>query len=113
MAWRIVATAEYAEWFRGQEPELQDDILAALKVLEDRGPALGRPLVEHIEHSRHQKMKELRVGTVRILFAFGPKRTGILLIAGDKERLWNKWYKRNVPIADRLFEEFEREEDTK
>jgi hypothetical protein len=30
-------------------------------------------------------MKELRPGTIRVLFASGPKRTAILLTVGDSE----------------------------
>jgi hypothetical protein len=53
-------------------------------------------------------MKELR-GKVeerqlRVLFAFDPRRTAILLIGGDKTGDPG-WYDRFVPIADRLFDE--------
>ena len=40
---------------------------------------------------------------LRILYAFDPRRTAILLIGGDKFG-GNRWYETNVPIADRLFE---------
>jgi hypothetical protein len=42
--------------------------------------------VDTIHHSRHANMKELRPrgGHLRILFAFDPRRTAILLIGGDK-----------------------------
>ena len=54
-------------------------------------------------------MKELHPGSVgrsevRVLFAFGPKRMAILLIAGDKAGSWTRWHKRNVPLADDLFD---------
>ncbi len=53
-------------------------------------------------------MKELR-GKVdqhhlRVLFAFDPRRTAILLIGGDKTGDPG-WYDRFVPIADRLLDE--------
>ncbi len=54
-------------------------------------------------------MKELRVGTIRILFAFDPRRTAILLIGGDKRGLWVEFYERMVPVADDLFDEHLRE----
>lgn len=52
-------------------------------------------------------MKELRPrgGNIRILFAFDPTRTGVVLVAGDKTNNWDKWYRVNVPIADDLFGE--------
>jgi len=56
-------------------------------------------------------MKELRVpGGLRVLFAFDPRRVGILLIGGDKSPddpgspNWNRWYDRYVPIADDLYD---------
>ena len=52
-------------------------------------------------------MKELRVQNknrvFRIFFAFDPKQTGILLIAGDK-RGDKKFYKTMIPQADKLYE---------
>ncbi len=62
---------------------------AAVEVLEERGPALGRPLV----------------GDLRILFAFDPRRTAILLIGGDKSGRWNESYAEMVPVADQLYDQ--------
>lgn len=80
---------------------------AAVEVLEERGPALGRPLVDTVHRSRHANMKELRPlgGDLRILFAFDLRRTAILLIGGDKSGRWNKWYAEMVPVADRLYDQ--------
>jgi hypothetical protein len=52
-------------------------------------------------------MKELRPlgGDLRILFAFDPRRTAILLLGGDKSGKWNEWYAEMLPIADRLYDE--------
>ena len=91
----------------------QDDLealFAAIAVLRDLGPALGRPLVDTVEGSRHANMKELRPGStgrteIRVLFAFDKKRAAILLMGGDKSRDWNRWYKTNIPIADQRFDE--------
>lgn len=74
-------------------------------MLEERGPALGRPLVDSVEGSRHANMKELRVGTIRILFAFEPRRAAILLIGGDKRDRWQEFYEQMIPLADELFDE--------
>ncbi len=78
-----------------------------MEVLEERGPALGRPLVDNLHQSRHANMKELRPlgGDLRILFAFDPRRTAILLIGGDKRGRWNEWYAEMVPVADQLYDE--------
>jgi hypothetical protein len=52
-------------------------------------------------------MKELRPrgGHIRVMFAFDPRRTAILLIGGDKTGRWEPWYEEMVPIADVLFDE--------
>lgn len=64
-------------------------------------------MVDRIEGSRHQNMKELRAskdGALRMLFAFDPARRAVLLIGGDKTGRWNEWYTRMIPVADDLFE---------
>lgn len=93
------------DWLLSVDEETYDLIVAALTVLEEQGPGLGRPLVDTIVGSRHNNMKELRPGSsgrseVRILFAFDPRRTAILLVAGDKHGAWQRWYKTNIPVAD-------------
>jgi hypothetical protein len=53
-------------------------------------------------------MRELRVQHAgrpyRILYAFDPRRTAILLIGGDKTGD-DRWYTTYVPLADRLYDE--------
>jgi hypothetical protein len=39
----------------------------------------------------------------RILYAFDPERMALLLIGGSKVGD-DRWYKRHIPIADRLYE---------
>jgi len=85
----------------------QDALAAAVEILEDSGPSLGRPLVDTIKGSRHSNMKELRpgiTGTLRVLFAFDPRRHAILLIGGDKTGRWHEWYDEILPMADDLYD---------
>ena len=53
-------------------------------------------------------MRELRVQHAgrpyRILYAFDPLRTAILLIGGDKTGN-DRWYDTYVPLADRLYDD--------
>ena len=94
----------------------QDDaeaLLAAIRVVRDHGPNLGRPLVDTVKGSRHPNMKELRPGStgrteIRVLFAFDRRRAAILLLGGDKSGDWSRWYPRNIPIADDRFDEHQR-----
>lgn len=91
----------------------QDDaeaLLAAIRVLRDQGPTLGRPLVDTVKGSRHSNMKELRPGStgrteISVLFAFDLVREAILLVGGDKSEDWTGWYETNIPIADDRFDE--------
>ena len=103
------------QWLDGQDDRTVAYVWAALSVLSDEGPALGRPLVDTVEHSRFPNMKELRPASpggseIRILFAFDPRRQAIMLLAGDKSagegrRRWGRWHKWAIPEADRLYAE--------
>lgn len=114
--WEVEYTDQFEQWWNTLVPEEQEFIDAAVRLLEARGPALGRPLADHIKSSRHQHMKELRPGgSLRILFAFDPRRVAILLLGGDKAEDWDGWYREFVPSADDLYDEHLREisgEDT-
>ena len=52
-------------------------------------------------------MRELRIQHAgkpyRVLFAFDPRRSAILLLGGDKTGN-DRWYEENVPVADRLYD---------
>lgn len=97
-------------WADGLGQADGEALLAAIRVLRDAGPSLGRPLVDAVVGSQHPNMKELRPGStgrseVRVLFAFDRQRKAILLVGGDKSGDWRGWYRRNVPIADGRFDE--------
>ncbi len=107
VVWTAEFTDQFRAWFEGLSEEEKASIRASVRVLRERGPALGRPLVDRVEGSAYHNMKELRpVATnIRILFAFDPRRTAFLLLGGDKTGLWNRWYDDNIPIADALYAE--------
>ena len=100
-------TDQFEDWWLKLSEQEQEAVTAAVEALEDRGPALGRPFVDVIQASRHSNMKELRPrgGHIRVMFAFDPRRTAILLIGGDKTGQWESWYQEMVPIADVLYDE--------
>jgi hypothetical protein len=107
MKWEIEFTDQFGEWWDSLELSEQGAVDLAVEVLEARGPALGRPFVDSVKGSRYPNMKELRPPgeTIRILFAFDPRRMAILLIGGDKRNRWVEWYRENIPVADELYEE--------
>jgi hypothetical protein len=51
-------------------------------------------------------MKELRAGSMRVLFAFDPERAAILLLGGDKAGRWQDWYTEHIPIADDRYDSY-------
>lgn len=106
MSWEVEHTDEFERWWDTLTAEQQDAIVAAVEVLKERGPALGRPLVDTVAGSRHANLKELRppAGHIRVLFAFDPRRIAILLSGGDKRHEWGDWYKRMIPLADDLYD---------
>src|SRR5688572_8180136 len=105
MAWAIEYTDQFGAWWHSLTADEQDEIAAAVSLLEEHGPALGRPLVDTLAHSRFANMKELRLRTMRVLFAFDPRRVGLLLIGGDKRGNWTAWYEEFLPLADQLYAE--------
>jgi hypothetical protein len=101
MVWDVRVLGEVESWLLDLDDDTYEQVVAAIDKLADDGPALGRPLADRIEGSRHHNMKELRPGSagrseVRILFAFDPERRAVLLVAGDKAGDWTQWYRRNV-----------------
>jgi hypothetical protein len=103
--WEIEGTDQFADWFGQLSRSDKARVEAAIERLEEEGPGLGRPWVDSLVGT---KVKELRPrgGHLRILFRFDPRKIGILLIAGDKQGLWEQWYKTVIPEAERLYEEY-------
>lgn len=73
----------------------------------EHGPGLKPPVVGTIRDSRHSNMKDLRASaggrSLRVLFAFDPRRQVILLLGGDKTGQWERWYRWAIPAADLLY----------
>jgi len=108
MSWDIEYTDEFGEWWSSLSEDEQVSLDASVRLLEERGPALGFPHSSGINGSKHGHMRELRTQhdgrPLRTLYAFDPRRSAILLIGGDKTGD-NRWYDIHVPIADRLYDE--------
>lgn len=98
-----------SEWMDGLADDEYGKVIAALELLRDRGPHLGRPTVDTIKSDRMSNLKELRPTrnaktSIRILFAFDKQSKAIMLLAGDKSGNWRKWYDQHVPTAIDRFE---------
>jgi hypothetical protein len=98
-------------WAPGGKPltdDEQDAIDGVVGLLEDLGPQLPFPYSSGVTTSRHSHMRELRIQhrgrPIRILYAFDPRRSAILLLGGDKTGD-DRWYEKHVPMADALYDE--------
>lgn len=109
MAWDIEYTDEFEGWWETLTEGAQIDVDTVVGLLQECGPNLPFPYSSGVTGSRHSHMRELRVQhqgrPLRVLYAFDPNRSAILLLGGDKTGN-NRWYKINVPIADRLYAQY-------
>jgi hypothetical protein len=115
LSWLVAAHPEFEKWLLALDREERNELLANIEVLEEIGPNLSRPRVDTVKGSKFKNMKELRIqhkgNPWRILFAFDPKRTAVLLVGGNKGGD-ERWYKKNIPIADTRFKEHLEELET-
>ena len=102
--WDIYIVNEVLEWIDDLDDPTHARVVQAIDALAEGGPGLGRPLVDTIIGSAIPNLKELRPGTVRILFVFDPWRSCILLVAGDKAGRWNAWYREAISLAEQRYE---------
>ena len=109
MAWEVEVTDQFKDWWNGlTEPECIS-VERAVLLLEERGPHLPFPYSGGVSGSRHSAMRELRVQhhghPFRVLYIFDPRRVALLLLGGDKTGD-DRWYKKNIPLADQLYENY-------
>lgn len=109
MAWKVEFDETFAAEFDELPEAVQDELLAHARLLEHFGPHLKRPHADTLNGSTHANMKELRFdaddGVWRVAYAFDTRRTGILLVAGDKSGGSQKrFYKRLIKTADERFD---------
>jgi hypothetical protein len=111
--WEVVLHPEVEAWFLGlcrTDPTTSDLVAEAVDLLAERGPTLGRPLVDRLKESTFHNMNELWPGStgtteVRLIFAFDPIRRAVFLVAGDKSGRWQAWYRTAIGLADARFSE--------
>ncbi|MCW2659203.1 MAG: hypothetical protein JWP83_355 [Mycobacterium sp.] len=106
MSWDVILLEEVEHWYFTLDADAMAAVTGAIDLLELEGPTLGRPTVDNVNGSKFHSLKELRpAGTsIRILFIFDPRRQAILLLGGDKAGTWKSWYDKNIPIAERRYE---------
>ncbi|MEO7321058.1 MAG: type II toxin-antitoxin system RelE/ParE family toxin [Burkholderiales bacterium] len=97
--WRSVGSLSESE---------QASIDASIQLVEHFGTQLPFPHSSGIAGSKHGHMRELRIQhggrPFRVLYAFDPRRTAILLIGGEKTGN-DRWYQIYVPVADCIYDQ--------
>jgi hypothetical protein len=119
LAWAVKVTDEYAGWFTTlikEDLSSATQVAQAVAALREEGPALGRPLVDRLKGAKIHHLKELRPGSrgrseIRIIFAFDPSRSALLLLGGDKAGSWQRWYRDNIPRAEQLYLDYTAENE--
>ena len=106
--WDVEYTDHFEEWWDELSAEEQESVTFVVEMLVDRGPQLEHPYSSSINGSKHDHMRELRIqhkgGPYRVLYAFDPRRNAVLLLGGCKTGD-SRWYIKNIPTADRLYDE--------
>ena len=109
MAWEVVFTAEFGEWWDGLSVDEQDSVDRVVGLLEEVGPTLAFPYSAGISSSAFPHMRELRIQhsgePYRVLYAFDPRRRAVLLLGGAKGGD-ERWYEVHVPMADRIYRQY-------
>ncbi|GHE34698.1 hypothetical protein GCM10018771_13630 [Streptomyces cellulosae] len=67
--------------------------------------------MDRLKGSELHHLKELRPGSggrseIRIIFAFDPTRSALLLLGGDKAGNWERWYRDSIPLAEQLYRDY-------
>jgi hypothetical protein len=109
VSWIVEISDQFKPEFFSLQEEVQTEIPALARLLQQFGPQLGRPRVDTLKGSRHANMKELRFsaadGEWRVAFAFDPKRKALLLVAGNKSGGSEKrFYRDLLRKADECFD---------
>ncbi|WP_245505905.1 type II toxin-antitoxin system RelE/ParE family toxin [Rhizobium sullae] len=108
MTWNVSFDDDFAAEFNEFDKEVKIELRAAIMLLADKGPKLGRPWADTLKGSDYANMKELRFeaadGEWRAAFAFDPERKAIVLVAGDKSGMsQKKFYQRLIDKADKRY----------
>jgi hypothetical protein len=103
--WIVEIGDEFQPEYDALHEEVQDELLAMARLLQQFGPQLKRPHADTMNGSRHANMKELRFkaadGVWRVAFAFDPRRKAVLLVAGNKSGISEKrFYRGFIEKAD-------------
>ncbi|WP_083862371.1 type II toxin-antitoxin system RelE/ParE family toxin [Baaleninema simplex] len=106
-------SVQYTETFEAWWTQLSEDdqvkVAAVVELLEKLGVTLPYPHSSKVEgckkfkHLRELRLRSSQGHPYRILYAFDPNRTAILLVGGNKTGD-KRWYKKNICIAEQEYQ---------
>lgn len=109
--WEVELHDDFEPEFAALSQEVQNELLATAKAVEQLGPDADRPHVGTLDNDKHPNMKELRFKANhgaeiwRAAFAFDPQRRAIVLVAADKQGTDEKrFYKDLLRVANARFD---------
>src|SRR6476469_219723 len=108
MTWNIEFHFDFYSEFTEFPTDVRLELLAKLTLLQEFCPNLKRLHVDTLNGSAYINRSELRFqaagGVGGVAFAFDPRRSAILLVAGDKSgSSKNRFYKQLIKIVDSRF----------
>jgi hypothetical protein len=107
VAYPVEFSDEFESWWNTLRTEEQESVAFSVRLLEEHGTELKRPHADTVHGSRFKNMRELRCQhqgrPYRVLYAFDPRRTAMLLIGGDKTGK-PRWYEEFIPRAEEIYE---------
>lgn len=106
MPYEVEVSDEFRNWYEPLSEAEQISIERVVLMLMEAGPALGFPHSSGIRGSKFNYMRELRIQhegrPYRVLYAFDPTRSALLILGGDKTGD-DRWYEKMIPRADIIF----------
>lgn len=108
MAYGVLFCMEFVPEWKALPLSVKEKTGAVLDRLEEEGPHLGRPDVDHLKGSAYSNMKEIRVSVEghvwRFAFAFDPVRQAVILCGGTKHGIGQaRFYTWLTETADRRY----------
>jgi hypothetical protein len=106
MTWDVEYTDAFQAWWEGLREAEKESVAISIRLLRQEGPNLSFPHSSRILGSKVRTLRELRIQhrgrPYRVLYAFDPRRTAVLLMGGDKTGN-DRWYEQNVPRAEIIY----------
>jgi DNA-binding Xre family transcriptional regulator len=103
-------TNEFGDWWDELGTSEQDAVDVVVGLLQQRRPGLAFPFSSGAKGSRHSQLRVLRVQhrgrPYRILYAFDPRRTAIVLLGGDKTSSTTITFGRSSRRVQRMAKKF-------